>query len=73
MLYSVPLFPFAPPSVSSLSSSLSHFPRPGLGLNMGGAVMVLSALSTSIDARAAERGVTLKASSESAHVPHSGF
>ena len=73
MHYSVPLFPFAPPSVSSLSSSLSHFPRPGLGLNMGGAVMVLSALSTSIDAPTAERGVTLKASSESAHVPPSGF
>ena len=35
--------------------------------------MVLPALSTSIDAPAAERAVTLKASSESAHVPPSGF
>lgn len=72
-LYSAAFFPLAPPFVSSLSSSLSHFPRPGLGRNMGGAILVLSALSTSIDAPAAGRGVTLKASSESAHVPPSGF
>lgn len=70
---------FAPPLrlpilLSLHYSSLSHFPRPGLGRNMGGAILVVELLlSTSIDAPAAERAVTLKASSESAHVPPSGF
>lgn len=70
--YFAPLFPFFSAFIPSLSS-LSHLPRPGLGRNIGGAMLALPPLSTSIDAPAAERGVTLKASSESAHVPPSGF